>query len=263
MRPVDLVHNGLSERYWRAELAAATRRPGQRWGLPAALAILGLNLAGFVLAPMLIDRISPAVLVLATITPTLLTATAVLVLSAVRGNGPVVDFGLPRTGADVLAGLRTGLAWGVVALVSALLVGLVVILGTDLAPQEVLAEGAALPDGWRLILALWVVLGAPFGEELLFRGLLWGALEKRGASAGRPPLAWSWLANRWVLLLLTAVLFALWHREWWRLPILLCGGLGLGVARMRSGSVFASTTAHSVNNLLPGLTIFFAPLVIV
>ena len=36
---------------------------------------------------------------------------------------------------------------------------------------------------WRLTrLALCVAIGAPFVEEIMFRGLLWGALAKRGMS---------------------------------------------------------------------------------
>lgn len=259
MSPVHQVDNGRSESRWRAEAAAQRRGPGQRWGLPAAAVILALNLAGFVLLPHVVDARVPAVLVLGTIAPTLLAGLAVVVLSRRRGNGPVVDLGLPRTGAEVVSGLRTGLAWGVVALVGGLVVGLVILLGTDLAPTQVLTDTVVLTDGWRLVLALWIVLGAPFGEELLFRGLLWNALEKQ---SGRVSPLGRLLAHRWVILLVTATLFALWHRELWRLPVLLVGGLALGMARLRSGSVFASSTAHSVNNLLPGLSVFFAPLLI-
>jgi membrane protease YdiL (CAAX protease family) len=87
----------------------------------------------------------------------------------------------------------------------------------------------------------------------MFRGMLWGALEKRTR-----PMPMAWLGNRWVVLVITAVMFAIWHREWWRFVVLLWGGLAIGIARMRSGSIVASTTAHSVNNTLPALVILLA-----
>lgn len=259
MRPVDDVRTGYSETYWRAEQGAAARVAGQRWGLPAAAMILGFNLLAFVLAPHLLTRITAAVYVLATITPTVVAAAAVLVLSSTRGNGPVVDLGLPRSAAELYGYVRTGLGWGLLALGGGLAVGWLILAGSDATPTEALTGAPVLPLGWRVAFAAWIVLGAPLGEELLFRGLLWGALEKR---RGRVPLWWSWLGNRWVVLVVTAVLFAVWHREWWRLPVLVVGGLMLGVARMRSGSVVASATAHSVNNTLPALGVVFAPLLL-
>lgn len=259
MRAVDDVRTGYSETYWRAEQGVAARAGGQRWGLPAAGVILGFNLMAFVFGPYLLTRITPAVYVLGTIAPTVLAGVAVLVLSATRGNGPVVDFGLPRKAVDAFTLVRTGIGWGLVALFSAVVVVSIVLATSDASPREVLTGVPVLPLGWRVVFALWIVWGAPIGEELLFRGLLWGALEKR---RGQLPQAWSWLGNRWVVLVITAVLFAGWHREWWRLAALICGGLALGVARMRSGSIFASATAHSVNNTLPALGVVFAPMLL-
>lgn len=259
MRAVDDVRTGFSETYWRADEVAAARAGAQQWGLPVAAVVLGFNLAAFLLAPHLLSHVTPAVYVLATITPTVLAAGGFCVVSAVRGAGPVADLGLPRRAADLYALLRTGLGWGLVALFSALVVGSIVLATSDASPSQVLTAAPVLPLGWRIVFAVWIVLGAPIGEEILFRGMLWGALEKRRA---RAPLAWSWLGHRWVVLVLTAVLFAVWHREWWRLAVLVCGGLALGVARMRSGSVLASATAHAVNNTLPALGVVFAPMLL-
>ncbi|MDJ0391933.1 CPBP family intramembrane metalloprotease [Rhodococcus sp. G-MC3] len=66
-------------------------------------------------------------------------------------------------------------------------------------------------------------------------------------------------ANRWVVLVVSAALFALWHWKGRRSMVLLCGGLAVRVARMRSGSVAASAIAHSVDNTLPALAILLAP----
>ena len=255
MRGVDDVRSGLTENYWRAEQGAAARVGGQRWGLPTAAAILLFNLGAFALAGALLSTDDPAVWVPLVMAPTVIAGAAVLVISVTRGNGPVVDFGLPRTSRELFSHVRTGLLWGVVALTAAIIVGLFVTAAGGSPPIGL--DNTPTPSlGWRVVLAVWVVVGAPIGEELMFRGALWGALEKQ--STARP--AWRWLADRWVILVITAVLFALWHRELWRLPILICGGLALGIARMRSGSVAASTTAHAVNNTLPALAIIFAPM---
>ena len=130
------------------------------------------------------------------------------------------------------------------------MLALVVLANSDLADQAPLSELFDIPMPWKVVLVLWIWLGAPFCEEVMFRGMVWGALERRVA-----PVRFAWLGNRWVVLIVTAVLFALWHRESWRLVILIWGGLAIGIARMRSGSVAASAIAHSVNNTLPALAI--------
>ena len=177
MRAVDDVRTGYSETCWRAEQGAAARSVGQRWGVPAAAAILGSNLLAFLLAPYLITRITPGVHVFATITPTVVAAAAVLVLSTTRGNGPVVDLGLPRGAAELHGYLRTGLGWGLLALGGGLAAGWILVATSGATPAQALTGSPVLPLGWRVAFAAWIVLGAPLGEEVLFRGLLWGALE--------------------------------------------------------------------------------------
>ncbi len=151
MRAVDDVRTGYSETYWRAEQGVAARAGGQRWGLPAAGVILGFNLMAFVFAPYLLTRITPAVYVLGTIAPTVLAGVAVLVLSATRGNGPVVDFGLPRKAVDAFTLVRTGIGWGLVALFSAVVVVSIVLATSDASPREVLTGVPVLPLGWRVV----------------------------------------------------------------------------------------------------------------
>ncbi|MGA9873612.1 MAG: CPBP family intramembrane glutamic endopeptidase, partial [Rhodococcus sp. (in: high G+C Gram-positive bacteria)] len=253
MAPMNAVHHvdaGLSQSHWRAEVAAARRRPGQRWGIPATAAVLLLNLAGFLTLPFLLNTDVPGFFVFAIMVPSVLALTLSLAFSWYRGNGPVVDFGLPTSVSEFGGQFKTGVAWGSAALGGGFLLALVVLSQTDLSDQAPLGGLPDVPMPWKIVLALWIWLGAPFCEEIMFRGMLWGALERRVA-----PTAFSWLGNRWVILVITAVLFALWHREGWRFVVLLWGGIAIGMARMRSGSVTASTTAHSVNNTLPALAV--------
>jgi len=82
---------------------------------------------------------------------------------------------------------------------------------------------------------------APSCEEVVYRGLLWGALERR------------W--GPWVALTVSAVVFALAHLELTRSPLLLVVAIPIALARLYSGGLLASIVAHQVTNLLPGVAI--------
>ncbi|MDV8055252.1 MULTISPECIES: CPBP family intramembrane glutamic endopeptidase [unclassified Rhodococcus (in: high G+C Gram-positive bacteria)] len=256
LAPMNHVHqqgSGLSETYWRAEQAALERRRGQRWGLPAAALVLGLNLAGFLVLGLVVTSDASAVFVVGIMIPSLLATGVAVAISKSRGNGPVVDFGLPRSIPEFLGHLRSGLAWGGVAVVGGIVLALILLSRIEVGDPTPLGTVTDTAVGLKIVLALWIWLGAPICEETMFRGMLWGALEKRTR-----PMPMAWLGNRWVVLAITAVLFAVWHREWWRLVVLLWGGFAIGIARMRSGSIVASITAHSLNNTLPALVVLLA-----
>lgn len=76
-------------------------------------------------------------------------------------------------------------------------------------------------------------------EELLFRGLLMGAL------AG---------ANRTVVLLLQALVFGLFHADWAQGAATFVLGLGFGFLRMTTRSLVAPMVAHATYNLVVLLT---------
>jgi membrane protease YdiL (CAAX protease family)/Tfp pilus assembly protein PilF len=79
-----------------------------------------------------------------------------------------------------------------------------------------------------------VVLAAPIAEEILFRGLLFGALLKRVSPAST--------------IVITAALFAAIHLQaMYFLPIFLVGLL-LGWSRYKTGSLWASAVVHVLNN---------------
>jgi membrane protease YdiL (CAAX protease family) len=82
--------------------------------------------------------------------------------------------------------------------------------------------------------AVSIVLLAPLAEEVLFRGLLFGALQK-------------WLTARGTIIL-TAAIFALVHMQAaYFVPIFLLG-LILGWARHKSGSLAVPMLLHVLNN---------------
>lgn len=83
-------------------------------------------------------------------------------------------------------------------------------------------------------LVLSVVFLAPLAEEVLFRGLLFGALSR-------------WLSARWTIIL-TAVIFALIHMQAIYLLPLFLVGLLCGWARHKSGSLAVPVLLHVLNN---------------
>lgn len=81
--------------------------------------------------------------------------------------------------------------------------------------------------------ALVVVAFGPFVEELLFRGLGFGLLERFGSASA---------------VLGTAVAFAFWHGlvEAW--PALFIFGVGIAILRLRTGSIFPGYAFHALFN---------------
>lgn len=91
------------------------------------------------------------------------------------------------------------------------------------------ADGA-----WLVALVLLVVVGAPFVEELLYRGLLQGAFRRR--------------VNDVVALVVVAVWFALIHMRPVEYPGLLLIGLVLGVCVLVTDRIGMSIVAHCAFN---------------
>lgn len=165
-----------------------------------------------------------------------------LLTSYTRGAGPVCDFGLHLSWTD--AGI--GFAGGVAALILGSIIAWLQELVTghritsavgDLAQNTTSASAAALA-----ILAVCTGLGAPVVEELAFRGLMFGALRKRGL-----PVASS--------VAFTTATFALFHFELQRLLVLLVIASFLGVVRAATGSTAASMVTHMTVNLPGALAI--------
>lgn len=101
-------------------------------------------------------------------------------------------------------------------------------------------DGLRLPLGLGLTLFFAVWLVAPVCEEVIYRGVLWRAMEY-----------WRW--NRWVILGLTTVLFSFAHLELLRTPLLVVISLPIALARLLTGNLLASIAAHQANNFLPAI----------
>ncbi|MDQ1250169.1 MAG: protease family protein [Actinomycetota bacterium] len=156
-----------------------------------------------------------------------------LLVSWWKGNGPVIDFGLTARVSDLL----WGVAYGLIALVCAAIIAAITtaIFGDfDSAAGEIGASLDSLP--LLLLFGVLVGLGAPIVEELAFRGLLFGALAKRGLAP-------------WLSIGISALVFSSFHFEPIRIPLLLSTGIVLGIARYHRRSTTVPIIAHMVNNV--------------
>lgn len=173
--------------------------------------------------------------------PTVLAAALALLITRQRGNGPAKDLRWVWSWRDVGMGLAFGFG-GLVLTVLASMV-YVAIVGPDVSSAVGEVFGG-LRTGIPGALTVWVivVVVAPLCEEIVYRGLLWGALEKYGL-------------NRWAVLAITTVIFAGAHLELTRMPLLLVISIPIGLARMYTGRLLPSVVAHQVNNVLPGIAL--------
>jgi len=227
-------------------------RAPHRWGLGAyflveAVFLLTSALLAYALAGSLTS--SAWAIALALSVPTLCAAGLAALITRIRGNGPRIDLGLTMTRRDVVVGVACGFAGLVITIPASVLY--VAIVGADAtsAVGEALGGIRATPALAVLIFVL-VVFVAPFCEEVVYRGLLWGAVERLGA-------------NRWWALGITTLVFALAHLEFTRTPLLLVVAIPIGIARVITGRLPAGVIAHQINNLLPGLVLMLGLLGVV
>jgi CAAX protease family protein len=224
-------------------------RAPHRWGLGAyllveAVFLLVSALLGYVLAGTLTSSAGSVALALAV--PTVCAAGLALLITRIRGNGPRVDLGLRLIAKDVGVGVACGLAGLMITIPASVLY--VAIVGTD-ATSAVGEALGGVRAGPVLAVTIFVVVAfvAPLCEEIVYRGLLWGAVERLGA-------------NRWWALVITTVVFALAHFEFTRTPLLLVVAIPIGIARVITGRLSAGVIAHQINNLLPAVVLMLGVL---
>jgi membrane protease YdiL (CAAX protease family) len=170
---------------------------------------------------------------------------AVLIWVRYVNHGPLAALGLPRRPLwDIGAGLLTGVLLIVAGSVTLALVRFVVseVIGHEPStPEQVVdcVRGSALA-----FLGPVVVVVAPFGEELFFRGFLYKGLRRRRSVA--------------VSVVISSVAFGLVHVYPLLIPALAVVGAGLALVYERRQSLLASMVAHATFNLLGFITIFMS-----
>jgi membrane protease YdiL (CAAX protease family) len=233
----------------RPPLEAAAPEPPARWSAVgcgavgliafvagAALQIGGLRLLGVRLDPA---RLTPGDLLLATMLQDVAIVLIALVLARRFLSAGPADLGLAWPSRQAIGiGLVAGVA--IFALTLPLEIVQRAVFGS---PEQSIVTAFQRHRGLEAF-ALDVLAGvviAPFGEELLFRGLLFKGLCQR------MPLA--------LAAALSAAAFVVPHGASVALP-LFAAGVVLALVYERTHNLFANVTAHAVFNLI-GLTISF------
>lgn len=226
--------------------------PSPRWGFGAFLLVEAvlLTTAAFVsvlMATPTEESMPIGYVLVGTITPTVLATCVALLITVVRGNGPVADLSLAFRWDD----LKTGLRFGALGLVITT-VGVAVwtqVVGEDDAESAIgaLVEDQQLSVSSALVVFFYLWLVGPICEEIIFRGLLWSAVERL-----------QWRTERWgrfAAFVLSTAVFAVSHLEPLRTTLLLVIAIPIGLARLVTGRLLASIIAHQVNNFFPALAI--------
>lgn len=187
----------------------------------------------------------PGALVTALAVPTMLAATVAAIGAVLVSRGSLwvrlrEGLSLRWRWRDVGIGLMLGALGLAITLPASLLWARWV--GEDRANSAVgdVFDGQRLPLTLALVMFLVVFLIAPLCEEVLYRGVLWRAMEY-----------WGW--KPWVIFGLTTLAFSLAHLELLRFPLLVVISLPIAFARMFTGNLLASVVAHQANNFLPAV----------
>ncbi|WP_018682044.1 CPBP family intramembrane glutamic endopeptidase [Actinokineospora enzanensis] len=236
-------------------LPAVTPSPTRdhRWGFGAFLFVFAVFVLSAVVINALIGMAGPertdsvAVILVGTIVPTALATLATLLVTKVRGNGPRIDLKLSYNRADLRAGFKFGLIGLVCTTIAAGIWTRVVGEENATSSLGALVDNQKMPVAAAIVLFLYVWLVGPLFEEVIYRGLLWGALER---------LRW----GRWAVFALTTVIFAVSHLEPLRTSLLLVIGIPIGLARLYTGRLGASIVTHQFNNFLPALAVLLISL---
>lgn len=188
------------------------------------------------------DPAHVSVLLLVVGVPSVLAAALAIVITHLRGNGPRIDLRLQWSWRAAGLGVIFGVAGLFVTIPASLLWTQIVGEGANSAAGEVFGatRGAW---GWAVAVFVLIAIVAPVCEEILYRGLLWDAVDQR------------W--GRWVAFGVTTVVFSIAHLELTRTPLLLVVAIPIGLARLYTDNLSASIAAHQVTNLLPALVLMF------
>lgn len=205
--------------------------------------LLGNLAAGAVLAASGSDTVAgagPAWLVGISLAQWLPYLVALWILASRVGVGnPSADYGLSFRPIDLI-GIPIGVATQLL-LVPLLYLPLESIWPDAFGSDDIEKRARDLWDGasggGTVLLILVVVVGAPLVEELVYRGLLQGAL-------GRRLQQW----HGWLAVVLIAVLFALVHFSPVEYPGLFLVGLVLGACALRTGRLGMGIVAHAAFN---------------
>jgi len=224
-----------------------TRVPWRWWDAVVVFFLAQVVAAGIgalAVAPLPESYVFPT---LAVLSSALLAVLTVLWVRARYPGAMGLLFGRARpTLRQVGAGVALGLAAfvGANVVLSFLIRSVVEWAGGELDPVQQQLQAALRDPTTGPVLAASVILLAPLGEELLFRGLLF-----RGVRRSSP---------LWVALFVSALAFSLSHVEPLAVVILFPVGLAFAWALHRRGTLVVPIAAHATFNLINVSLLLFA-----
>jgi membrane protease YdiL (CAAX protease family) len=234
-------------------VATASTLPSHRWGFGAFLLVEAILLASAVFVVALLgpapagQPIPVRDVLVGTMAPTMVAALVALLITKVRGNGPVVDLRLQWRWDDVKVGLKFGVLGLVVTTIGAYVWTNVVGAADSNSAISSLVEDQKMSVAAAIAMFAYLWLLGPICEEIIYRGLLWGAVERL-----------QWGEDKWGRLaafMLSTAVFAASHLEPLRTTLLLVISVPIGLARLRTGRLLGSVVAHQMNNFLPAVAI--------
>jgi membrane protease YdiL (CAAX protease family) len=237
---------------------AALGAPSHRWGFGAFLLVETVLLASAAFVSVLLGNgpdgqpIPVRDVLIGTMAPMTTAGAVALAITVVRGNGPFVDLRLSWNWSDVRVGVKFGLLGLVCTTLGAYVWTRLVGDSNANSAINALVEDQKMSVSAAIAMFLYLWLLGPICEEIIYRGLLWGAVEKLHWSSEK-------VAHLAAFLLSTAV-FAVSHLEPLRTTLLLVIAVPIGLARLFTGRLLSSVVAHQMNNFLPAVAILLASL---
>jgi membrane protease YdiL (CAAX protease family) len=215
--------------------------PWQPWeAVPVALGALVAALVVSVVLAALVGIGGPALLLSGLAFQLSLAGFSALWV-AVRHRGWVPALGLRsgRPAGDITVGLFAGVA--LFALAAFLVLPALSLLFEGLVgrpPDPINQLPFELDPAVIVLGVVVVVVGAPLGEEVFFRGFLYGSLRGR--------------FGYWMSGAISSLIFGLFHAgvSWLLVPVMFVVGMGLAFVYERRGALLASMSAHAAFNIV-------------
>ena len=195
-QPRDPAPDALPEPEEPAATAFLPAAPRHRWGFGAFLLVEVVLLSSAAFVSVLVGDTGPGplpirVVLLGTMLPTMIAAAVAVLITYVRGNGPVIDLRLEWRWADVKTGFRYGCVGLVFTTLGAYLWTQLVGDANATSAISALVEDRKMSVSAAVVMFVYLWLLGPICEEIIYRGLLWGAAEqlqwRSERWAARPP----------------------------------------------------------------------------
>jgi membrane protease YdiL (CAAX protease family) len=236
-QPLD---RGPDEPPWPVWAAPAAIAIGFAFGIVASIVVGGIAKAG----GSSLSNPPPAVSLISDLLFDASFVVAALYLAAAQGGRlRAADFGFRPVRFRLAAGSVLAAAAGYY-LISAIYAALLHLHGSDKLPKEL---GVSKSTAALVGATVFVCVVAPIGEELFFRGFIFGALRQMRIVIARKEI------GTWVAAVVTGILFGLAHTgsasSQYLVPL---GFLGfvLCLVRWRTRSLYPCMALHSINNSL-------------